>query len=82
MSFREIMRKYSANKRLFAKVSLPDRINMESACEGDPRHNPGAGSVWNRDLHLLLFQVRQVHFVEDQHVGLKPQGFLKQRVAA
>lgn len=32
--------------------------------------------------YLLLLQIRQVHFVEDEQVRLNPEGFLKQRVAA
>lgn len=31
--------------------------------------------------YLLLRQIRQVHFVEDEQVRLNPEGFLKQRVA-
>lgn len=32
--------------------------------------------------YLLLLQICQVHFVEDEQVRLKPKGFLKQRVSA
>lgn len=55
----------------------PTRARLQSQT-WEPRRGPRPDG----HLHLLLLQIRQVHFVEDQHVRLKPKSFLKQRIAA